>query len=452
MPNYVSNKTIEKLKYDLVRDNFISFEKLSSAEELSEKKELNLFQTLIEESFIEEEVLLKFIQDNLRIPYVNLEDYSLDEKCLAFISADDARKYKILPLFRIENSLTVAMADPLDLFSLNNLMKHINCDVEPIICSEKLILEKIDKYYFGKTSVSEDAGVTIDWRDELNEEAPDIKQAERIVNSIISQALLEKIFEIVFDNTQKGLSIKFRQNNGIEDKGIIPFLLSPLCVTHLKNSCHLDIAVSDIPQIGKFSYTADIEYVTGIVSTFPSVKGERIVIRLYSPPETLEKLSIEKETKEIISKSLEKPGIILIAGSKLSGKSFFAYTLLNSLDLEKKNVMTIESIVKYNLKGVNQCELNEKVGFSAEKALKFIDFQSPDIVYVEEIVSGKLFEGILSLANSGKLIITEVNAEKMEDLSRIFNPQEFKELEKSLNCAVTVKDLDVINVINLINC
>ena len=96
MPNYVSNKTIEKLKYDLVRNELLTFENLSSAEKLSEEKGQNLSLTLIEENFIEEEALLKFIQDNLKIPYVNLEDYSIDEKCLSFISADDAKKSKIL--------------------------------------------------------------------------------------------------------------------------------------------------------------------------------------------------------------------------------------------------------------------------------------------------------------------------------------------------------------------
>ena len=131
MVDYISNKTIEKLKHDLVREGLVSVEDLSRVEEVSVKNKQNLAQILIEENLISEEAFLKFIQDNLHIPYVNLEDYSLDEKCLDFISAEDARKYKILPLFKIENTLTIAMADPLDLFALNNLIKCVSCQIEP---------------------------------------------------------------------------------------------------------------------------------------------------------------------------------------------------------------------------------------------------------------------------------------------------------------------------------
>ncbi len=445
MPNYVSNKTIEKLKHELVRNNFISYDNLSEAEETAKKKNLNLARTLVEERFITEETLLKFIQDNLHIPYVNLEDYSLEEKCLSSISAEDAKKYKILPLFRIENVLTVAMADPLDLFVINNLVKFIKCDIEPIICSEELILESIEKYYSPKglreKNLITEKGLKIDWREELNEEAPDISHAKKIVNSIVSQALLEEAFEIIFENIEEGLNVKFKKTRTIEDKGVIPFLLSSLCVSHIKTLCSLDDSVSGIPQLGKFSCSADITYVTGVVSTFPSTKGERIVIKLYKPPKTIKELPIKETDRDIILKSLEKPGIVLIVGSELSGKTFLAYSFLNSLDSVNKNIMTVESIVKYDLANINQCELNEKIGFSIEKALKFIDFQSPDILYIEEILSGSLLDNILTLVKSGKTIITEVNADNADDLSGMFSTDELKNLEKSLNCVVTVSNL-----------
>ncbi len=447
MPDYVSNKTIEKLKYDLVRDNLVSFEILSRAEEISRKKTQNLAQVLIEEGFIEEDVLLGFIQNNLRIPYVNLRDYSLDEGCLHFITAEDAQKYRILPLFRIENVLTVAMADPLDLFVINNLVKCIKCEIEPIICSERLILESVQEYYFSKPGQPKsEPGLIIDWREELNEQAPDIEQAKRIVNSIVSQALLENAFEIVLENSEEGLNVKFKKPGITEDKGIIPLLISSLCVSHIKNLCNLDNSVSEVPQLGKFSYCADIDYVTGVVSTFPAANGERITIKLYNSPKTIAELPVKNEHRKIFLKSIEKPGIILIAGPELSGKSFIAYTILNSLDSGNKNIMTLESIVKYDLPGINQCELNEKVGFNIEKALKFIDFQSPDIVYIEEMFSGKLFEHILNLAKSGKPVITEINAKDSEDLTQLFTFEEINELQKFLNCFILIKNLNDITV------
>lgn len=461
MPDYISNKTIEKLKYDLVRNNFLSFEDLSSAEEISTNRGQSLAQTLTQEEFISEDALLNFIQDNLHIPYVSLENYTLDEKCISLISGEDAHKYRILPLFRIENVLTMAMADPLDLFAFNSVIKCLQCDIEPVICSEELILEQIKTYYpqqdSKKNKPESESGLIIDWREELNEESPDMKQAGRIINSIISQALLEgvaeppsirladialsrfptsRVFEIIFESSGKGLNVKFRKAGAqkageMHEKGEIPLLLSPLCIAQIKELSRLDPAVSDVPQLGKFRYSADTEYVTGVASTFPTTKGERITIRLYHAPKTVEELDIKEDDRGIILKALGKPGIILITGGELSGKSFVAYSMLNSIDLKKKNVMTVESVVKYDLRGVNQCELNEKVGFNSEKALKMIDFQSPNVVYIEEIDSTNL----LALADNKKLIIAEMT---------VLNITE--ELKKAINCIITIKNTGEIAV------
>ncbi len=447
MTNQVSNKTIEKLKYDLVRDKLVSFDDLTCAEEIADKKGKNLAQVLTEEGFIREEVFLKFIQDNLHIPYVNLRDYSLDEKCLGFISAKDAKKYCILPLFRIENVLTIAMADPLNLFVINNLVKCVQCNIEPVICAERQILEAIKKYYPEKQESSESGqGLIIDWREELDEETPDIQQVERIMDSITSQALLEKVFEVVFENTEQGLAVKFRKPGLTENKGVIPLLISPLCVSHIKNVCGLDSEVFDVPQVGKFTIKADIDYITCIVSTFPATNGERLSIKLYNPPKTLKELTLKPQEARLLKESLDKPGVILIAGPQLSGKSYFAYTILNSLDSANKNIMTVESLVKYDLPGVNQCELNEKIGFSIEKALEMIDFQSPDIVYVEEVLSGKLCENILALAKSGKLVITEINAAGSSELTESFSEDEIKEFGRIPGCIIIVRDSDNISV------
>ncbi len=437
MQNHISNKTIEKLKYDLVRNKLISYDDLIEAQEFAKKNQQNLAQVLIEKNFISEETLLKFIQDNLHIPFVNLEDYSLDENCLSFITVEDARRYKVLPLFKIENVLTVAMADPLDLFVINNLIKCIKCDIEPIICSERLILEFIERYYVKKKHeevvIQPSEGLVIDWREELNEESPDTVQIEKIINSIISQALLEDVFEVIFENTSEGINVKFRKFDQIENKGVIPYLLSSSCVSHIKTLSGLDNLVFDVPQLGKFTYQSDIEYVTGIVSTFPLVNGERIVVKLYHPPKVIDDLPIKAAQKEIIRESLEKPGIILIAGPRLSGKSFMAYSILNSLNGEDKNIMTIESIVKYDLRGINQCELREKVGFNKEKALKYIDFQSPDIIYFEEFISEKF---LVNFVKTGKLIITEMSAKNTDEAENILAAENFSEIREFLNCII----------------
>ena len=148
MQELLTNKTVEKLKHDLVKEGLINFDDLEKAEEIAVAQKINIAQALIRSNIIEEEPLLKFIESKLHIPYVNLEDYTPDEKTLTYINAQDAIKYKIMPLFAIEDVLTIAMADPMDLFLINNLISTADMKIEPIICSEKSILKAINKYYF----------------------------------------------------------------------------------------------------------------------------------------------------------------------------------------------------------------------------------------------------------------------------------------------------------------
>ena len=170
----LSNKTLEKLKYDLVRDGVVSYEIIEKAQELAMAQNINLGQVLINLGVIKEDELLKFLESKLHIPYVNLDDYSLDTRCLGLISFNDAKKYKIIPLFKIEDVLTVAMADPLDLFAIEKILENIELEVEPVISSEKSVMKKIEEYYKTEHSVGQifidESQPKFDWRDEIHSE------------------------------------------------------------------------------------------------------------------------------------------------------------------------------------------------------------------------------------------------------------------------------------------
>ena len=167
---FTRNKTLEKLKYDLVRDNLIKYEDLETAEQVAKAQNTNLGQVLINSGIIRENVLLKFLESKLHIPYVNLDDYSLDKKCLSYINFNNAQKYKVIPLFEIEGILTVAMSDPLDLFAIDKIVEDAKCEIEPVISSESAVLKKIEEYYRSENSVGQifisDDQPKYDWRDE----------------------------------------------------------------------------------------------------------------------------------------------------------------------------------------------------------------------------------------------------------------------------------------------
>lgn len=139
----ITNKTLEKLKYDLVRAGLVPYETIEQAEEIANAQNINIGQALINSGILTEETIIKFLESKLHIPSVNLEDYTLDENCLKYISYSDARKYRIIPLFKIEDTLTVAMADPLDLFAIDKVVETAACSIEPVIASETSILKRL---------------------------------------------------------------------------------------------------------------------------------------------------------------------------------------------------------------------------------------------------------------------------------------------------------------------
>ncbi|MBO6180919.1 Flp pilus assembly complex ATPase component TadA [bacterium] len=416
----ITNKTLETLKYDLVRDGLVQYEIVEQAQEIADARNINIGQALIDSGFITEEQLIKFLETKLHTPFVNLDDYEPDKKCLKYINYSDARRYKIIPLFKIENTLTVAMSDPRNLFAIDKIMESAECEIDPVLANEETILKKIDEYYktdvtVGNISTGYDAGY--DWREELHKEDLSDDHIQKIIRAILKQAIVEDIHEVVFQGEDEGLGVNFKKQSEIINKGFIPAVLISSFVAKLKSLSELDPSVSEVPQLGKLCFKVDDIVVMSSVSTFPTIMGERIFLKIYKPPKQLSEIISSKFELTEIRQSLEKPGIILVCGSSLSGKTHVIYSLLQeAAKTTSKNIMTLESIAKYELKGVNQCEFNENVGFNMDKAARFITFQNPDIIYLEGIKSKASFDYFSSLVYDGKTIIMEFLSNNMDDL------------------------------------
>lgn len=372
----VTNKTLEKLKYDLVRAGLVPYETIEQAEEIANAQNINIGQALINSGVLTEETLLKFLEAKLHIPYVNLEDYTLDKNCLKFINFSDARKYRIIPLFKIEDTLTVAMADPLDLFAIDKIIETAECSIEPVISSEPSIIKKIDEYYKTDITVGEiftDNGTDYDWRDELHSEDLSDNHMQKIIRAILKQAILAGVHEVTFQREDDGLGVNFKKNGEILNKGNIPNVLTSSFAARLKSLAELDPSVSEVPQLGKLCFKVDNITVIASISTFPTIMGERIFLKIYKPPRALNQIIKSEKNLNLIKSALNNPGIILVCGSPLSGKTHIIYSLLIEASDKNKNIMTLESIAKYNLTNVHQCELNENVGFNNVKHLALLN-------------------------------------------------------------------------------
>lgn len=446
----INNKTLEKLKYELVRDGIVSYETLEKAEELADAQNINIGQALINSGILEEETLLKFLETKLHIPYVNLEDYSPDPKCFSFIAFTDARRYRIIPLFKIEDALTVAMADPLDLFAIDKIIETAECSIEPIIASEASIMKKIDEFYKVADTVDDiiisESAEEFDWTEELHREDSGEEHIQKVIRAILKQAIIEDVHELNFEQIEDGLKVVFKQHGEINDKGTIPAILNSAFVTKLKILSNLDPSVCEIPQLGKLCFKVDNIMLIASVSSFPTIMGERISLKIYKPPKSLDKIVTDEKQRNILLRASEKPGIILVCGSPLSGKTHIIYSLLMDIDTARKNIMTIESIAKYELKYIHQCELNENIGFNIDKALRFVEFQNPDLIYIEGIKTREAFEFLSELFYNDKTIITEFMANNMTDLRQKLAFEDFQSFKSLISCLVFINSRDSIEV------
>lgn len=447
----LDNKTIDKLKYDLVRDGLVTYDDIEHAQELASAQNTNIGQILINTGMIQEDVLMKFLEEKLHTPSVDLERYVIDKKCLDFISYQDALRFKILPLFIIEETLTIAMADPMDLFSIDKIMQITKKNIDPVIASEKSILKKINEYYEIKSKVNDikiDNEKNYNWQEELHNDDMTQEHIQGLFQAIIKQAISQDIHELYFKNVEEGLSVNFKIKNENIQTGIIPSLLTNSFIQSLKTLCNLDPNVYEIPQLGKLNFNVDGQELTASISAFPTIHGERILIKIYHPPMDIEKLNIKPDKLDVIKQSLETPGVVLICGASLSGKTYLIYSILQNLIPKTKNVMTLESIAKYRLKNVSQCELNENIGFNLDKAMRFIEFQSPDIIYFEGITTKEGLDYFTSLTLKNKALITEFLAENMDDLRRKFEFSEFTMFKSVISCLVFIHGKDSIEVFN----
>lgn len=441
----VTNKTIDKLKYDLVRNNIITFEDIERAQEIANAQNTNLGQVLINSSLITEENLLKFLEEKLHIPFVNLDDYEIDKKCLKYISYKEAITYKILPLFQIEDTLTVIMADPLDLFAIDKIIERTGKTIEPVLGSQNAILKKINEYYDLKGKVQDittKEDTNFNWTDELHNDDLSEEHLQNLFRAILKNAIKDNIHELYFEHTTEELSVNFKKGDESYSTGSIPSLLISPFIQMLKTLCALDPTISEIPQLGKLNFNVDLINLTASISAFPTINGERILLKIYHPPKKINELIKDENTINALKTALLTPGVILVCGSSLSGKTHLVYSILNDLIPENKTAMTLESIAKYKLKNVRQSELNESVGFNLDKAMRYIEFQSPDIVYFEGIATKEGLDFFTSLTLKNKTLITEFLADNMDDLRKKFAYSEFNMFKSVITCLIFIHSRD----------
>ena len=411
----------------LVSAGMISGEELNKALDGSKAEKKRLGEYLIEKEIITEEQLIDVLQLQLGIEFVDLTKVNIPVSLASLVPKNLAKTYSVVPVKEQGDTLYLAMVDPLNFKAIEDVKAASKKRVIPMIATPAAVNRAIVMLY-GNEGVSKAIDelqeqyalednknkINLSNEDELTlETSEQAAPAIRIVNSIIERAITENASDIHVEPRENGLAVRMRIDGVLHPILEIPQNLQNAVISRIKIMCGMDIAERRIPQDGRANVTSKGSEVDLRVSTLPTEYGEKVVIRFLEKSESL--LSTNgigldgkhlEDYKDLLQNSY---GVILIAGPTGSGKSTTMYTMISELNKEDVNVVTLEDPIEYDIDGVNQVQVNDKVGLTFASGLRSILRQDPDIISVGEIRDGETAEIAMRAAITGHLVLSTIH-------------------------------------------
>jgi type IV pilus assembly protein PilB len=385
-------------------------QKLVEAELVSEKALENAAQqqkgtggsttaALVKMGALSEEDLLKFLSDHYQVPSVDLRKLELDAAVVRLLPAELATKFMAVPLERTGRRLTVAMAQPTNLFALDDIKFITGFEVEAVVASEGAIKKSLDEFFDSAGTLADvmkgiEDDLEVVEQEEEEFDAGSISGADdapivKLVNTLIADAVRKGASDIHIEPYERNIRVRFRIDGALYEMMEPPYKFKAAITSRIKIMAELDIAERRVPQDGRIKIKAVGRTVDLRVSTLPTVFGEKIVMRILDKSNLnidLEKLGFEPKAKEDFTAAIANPyGMVLVTGPTGSGKTTTLYSALSQLNTADVNIMSAEDPVEYNLDGINQVPIHEAVGLTFSAALKAFLRQDPNIVMVGEI-------------------------------------------------------------------
>ena len=414
----------------LLEENLISAQDLQTAVEEQRKTGQLLGATLIQLGLITEDVLLEYLQRQLGLPLVDLNEVVVDEQVLQYVKEDLARKYLAMP-FDVEGkrTLKVAMADPLNVAALEDLRFHSGMFIQPVLATPSSILQAIERFYDIDSSMNEVLSSIINVEEEvsvsavsLDEPADAIDQLKaeaegrpivRLTNWLLHRAVEDRASDIHIEPQDRDLVVRLRIDGLLQEVQKLPKWTQSAIVSRIKVLSNLDIAEKRQPQDGRLMVEIGGRRVDMRVSTLPVTNGEKVVIRVIDQGRTrvsLEELGFLSDHLDQIRRYLDRPqGIVLVTGPTGSGKSTLLYSALRHLQHETKNIVTVEDPVEFQLSGINQVQVDEKGKKTFAGALRAILRQDPDIIMIGEIRDKETAQIAFRASVTGHLVLSTLH-------------------------------------------
>ncbi len=416
----------------LVSIGVITSEQLKKAIQEQRRGGERLEQTIVRLGYAKEELVLQCLADYFNLPFVDLDTYLIDEKVFQLVPEEVARRHTLIPLFKIGDTLTIAISNPLNLLALDEVRNKVKTDVEIAISTEKKIKKAIDQHYgvtpgMVETTVKQflkgNTGVTTsetDYRKSYELTMKDIPSgpiedapSARMLDLVMIQAIRDRASDIHFEPDEKSLRVRFRIDGFLYESFTLPKQVHPSINSRIKILAEMDIAETRLPQDGNFNIKLENRSFEIRVSTFPTIYGENAVLRILdqtSPLLKLEDLGFSSEMLNQFKQLIRRPnGIIFVTGPTGSGKTTTLYAILNMINSKDKNIITIEDPVEYRLPFIRQTQVNLKAGITFATGLRSILRQDPDVIMIGEVRDLETSEIAHQAALTGHLVLSTLH-------------------------------------------
>jgi len=415
----------KKLGEMLIEEGIITEEQLNTALEEQRKQGNRIGTNLINLGMATSQQITELLGKQYQVPSIDLSAQKIDPAILELIPPEVAMKYQLIPVKKQGKSLTLAMANPMDVFAIDDVRFTTGLRITPMVCAELLIKEHLDKYYHSEdleTKVMEglkDIGLELVSEDNGEEELGDVAMATsngpvvQMVNHIISEGVGKRASDIHIEPYERELRIRYRIDGALHEAFRPPYKYKGAIISRIKIISKMRVEEKRRPQDGRVKIKVRDKVVDLRVATVPTLYGEKVALRVLDRTAIsfdLNVLGVEEQPLQIFLRSIKNPnGIVLVTGPTGCGKTTTLYAALNQINDPKVNITTAEDPVEFGMTGINQLHVRESIGLTFASALRSFLRQDPDIIMVGEIRDRETAEIAIRASLTGHLVLSTVH-------------------------------------------
>ena len=413
----------------LSEDKLISSQDLERALKIQKEKGGQLREILVRAKLIDEDRLLIALSKIFAKPSIDISRFKIEPEVLKIIPPNICRQYQVIPMSKLADTLTLAMADPLNILALDDVKTLTGYKINPIISDARRIMQAIEENYGSSSSKAEiegliqgmslenielvqekkDSLISLDDLGRLSQEAPIVN----FINKTLERAVNLRASDVLIEPQENKLRLRFRVDGVLKEQPENPKSMNPLIASRIKVISGLNIAEHRLPQDGRFKMKFGEQEVDFRVSVLPSSFGEKVALRILDKAQVrldIEKLGFQEKALADLKKCSLKPyGMILVCGPTGSGKTTTLYSLLKLVDKPNVNIITVEDPVEFQIPGINQVSVQPDIGLTFALALRSILRQDPNIIMVGEIRDAQTVDIAIKSALTGHLVFSTLH-------------------------------------------